>query len=66
MTIPVWITGVGYEIDADLPETREHGQSPYTLILTESATKRLDLPFVAVDSVADSVDQMLENLSSAT
>jgi hypothetical protein len=35
-------------------------------MLTESATKRLDLPFIAVDSVADSIDQVLENLLSAT
>jgi hypothetical protein len=33
-------------------------------MLTESATRRLDLPFAAVDSVADSIDQALQNLPS--
>ena len=47
-------------------ESGEEDDAPYNLMLTESATRRLDLPFAAVDSVADSIDQVLENLLSAT
>jgi nucleoside 2-deoxyribosyltransferase len=53
----------GYKIRGDLPET-EQKDAPYNLMLTEAATTRLDLPFVAVDSVADSIDQVLQDLPS--
>jgi nucleoside 2-deoxyribosyltransferase len=39
--------------------------APYNLMLTESATRRLDLPMAAVASVADSIDQALQNLGPA-
>jgi hypothetical protein len=35
-------------------------------MLTEAASKRLDLPFAAVDSVADSIDQVLAHLLPTT
>jgi nucleoside 2-deoxyribosyltransferase len=57
---------VDHKILGDLPGLAEHDRAPYNLMLTESATKRLDLPFIAVDSVADRIDQVLENLLSAT
>ena len=45
-------------------ESEEEDDAPYNLMLTESATRRLDLPIAAVDSVADSIDQALQNLPS--
>ena len=45
-------------------ESEEESDAPYNLMLTESATRRLDLPFAAVDSVADSIDRALQNLPS--
>jgi hypothetical protein len=46
---------VDHKILGDLPGLAEHDRAPYNLMLTESATKRLDLPFIAVDSVADRI-----------
>jgi nucleoside 2-deoxyribosyltransferase len=56
----------GHKLRGDLPEMEEKDEAPYNLMLTEAATKRLDLPFAALDSVADSIHQVLENLLSAT
>jgi nucleoside 2-deoxyribosyltransferase len=44
--------------------SEEEDDVPYDLMLTESATRRLNLPFATVDSVADSIDQALQNLPS--
>jgi len=54
----------GYKIRGDLPQIEEQTDVPYNLMLTEAATRRLDLPFAAVDSVAYSIDQALQNLRS--
>jgi nucleoside 2-deoxyribosyltransferase len=56
----------GHKLRGDLPEMEEKDEAPYNLMLTEAATNRLDLPFAALDSVADSIHQVLENLLSAT
>jgi nucleoside 2-deoxyribosyltransferase len=56
----------GYRIGRELTPIEQQGEAPYNLMLIESAAKRLDLPFAAVDKVADSIDKMLENLPSAT
>jgi len=50
----------------DPPETAEHEAAPYNLMLTESATTRLDLPFAALDSLADSIGKALQNLAPVT
>jgi nucleoside 2-deoxyribosyltransferase len=42
------------------------GKAPYNLMLTESATRRLDLAFADFDSVARAVDQALHALPSHT
>jgi nucleoside 2-deoxyribosyltransferase len=55
----------GYRILGDLPDMEEQNEAPYNLMLTESATKHLELPFAAVDRVAESIDQALENLRFA-
>jgi nucleoside 2-deoxyribosyltransferase len=55
----------GYRILGDLPDMEEQNEVPYNLMLTESATKHLELPFAAVDRVAESIDQALENLRFA-
>jgi nucleoside 2-deoxyribosyltransferase len=57
---------VGSRSGSDLPEMAEQNEAPYNLMLTESATTRLDLPFTAVNGVADSIDRALKNLPSAT
>ena len=54
----------GYELGGARPQIEEKSGAPYNLMLAESATTRLDLPFKAVDSVAESVDQVLQNLRS--
>jgi nucleoside 2-deoxyribosyltransferase len=56
----------GHEMRDDLDEIEEHNNPLYNLMLTEAATERLDLRYAAVDRVADSIDQALENLVSAT
>jgi hypothetical protein len=48
-----------YELGGARPQIEEKSRAPYNLMLAESATTRLDLPFKAVDSVAESVDQVL-------
>jgi|SRR5580704_12483583 nucleoside 2-deoxyribosyltransferase len=53
---------VGYEIRGDLPAATDRDQAPYNLMLTESASVRLDLPFKSVDEVAASIDRALNNL----
>ena len=55
----------GRKIDGSAPQLQEQYDAPYNLMMTEAATKRLDLPCVAVDSLADSIDQALENLLPA-
>jgi nucleoside 2-deoxyribosyltransferase len=45
-------------------EKEQEDGAPYNLMLTESATRRLDLPRTAVASLADSIDQALQNLPS--
>jgi nucleoside 2-deoxyribosyltransferase len=45
-------------------DSEEEDDAPYNLMLTESATRRLELPFAAVATVADSIDQALQNLPS--
>jgi len=56
---------VGYEIRGDLQAAKERDQAPYNLMLTESASVRLDLPFKSVDEVAVSIDEALNNLPAA-
>jgi nucleoside 2-deoxyribosyltransferase len=56
----------GRKLCGDWPEIEEQNNAPYNLMLTEAATKRLDLPFAALDSVADSIDHVLQNLRRAT
>jgi nucleoside 2-deoxyribosyltransferase len=57
---------VGDKIRGDVPETAQIDAAPYNLMLTESATTRLDLPFAALDGVAASIDRALERLPPAT
>jgi nucleoside 2-deoxyribosyltransferase len=45
-------------------EKEQEDDAPYNLMLTESATRCLDLPLAAVAEVADSIDQALQNLPS--
>jgi len=52
------------------PESREAGDddaspAPYNLMLTESADRRLDLPFETVETVAKTLDQALHELPMA-
>jgi nucleoside 2-deoxyribosyltransferase len=56
----------GYKLGGDRLQIEEKNGAPYNLLLTEAATKRLDLPFAALDSVADSIDHVLQNLRPAT
>jgi len=56
----------GHEMRDDLLKIEEQNNPLYNLMLTEAATERLDLRYAAVDRVADSIDQALENLVSAT
>jgi nucleoside 2-deoxyribosyltransferase len=53
---------VGYEVRSDRDAAKDQDQAPYNLMLTESATVRLDLPFKSVDQVAASIDRALNNL----
>ena len=52
----------GYKLRRDLPEIEKHNDALYNLMLTEAATKCLDLPFATADSIADSIDQALKDL----
>ena len=56
----------GHKLRGDLPQMEKKDHAPYNLMLTEAATKRLDLPFATLDSVADSIDHVLQNLRPAT
>jgi nucleoside 2-deoxyribosyltransferase len=56
----------GHRLGRDQPEIGEKNDAPYNLMLTEAASKRLDLPFAALDSVVDSIDQALAHLLSTT
>ncbi|HUD87405.1 MAG TPA: nucleoside 2-deoxyribosyltransferase [Xanthobacteraceae bacterium] len=53
---------VGYEVRGDGDAAKDQDQAPYNLMLTESATVLLDLPFKSVDEVAVSIDRALNNL----
>jgi nucleoside 2-deoxyribosyltransferase len=55
-----------HKLGGDRPEIEGNNDAPYNLMLTESASKRLDLPFAALDSLADSIDQALQHLLSKT
>src|SRR6202162_5153539 len=47
----------GYRILGRHPDAEEQKEAPFNLMLTESATEHLDLPFVAINRVADSIDR---------
>ena len=55
---------VGYEARPDPPAQNEE-QAPYNLMLTESATLRLDLPSGSIDAVASRINEALASLSGA-
>jgi nucleoside 2-deoxyribosyltransferase len=55
----------GHETLGERPELMKHNADAYNFMLIESAARRLDLPFTAVDGVADGIDRALENLPSA-
>jgi nucleoside 2-deoxyribosyltransferase len=55
---------VGYEVRSDGDAANDQDRAPYNLMLTESATVRLDLAFKSVDEVAVSIDRALNNLAS--
>src|ERR1700741_2072256 len=46
----------GYRILGALREVEEQKEAPFNLMLKESATKHLDLPYQSVDRVADTID----------
>ena len=52
----------GYKLRGHLPQREEQSDAHYNLMLTEAATKRLDLPFAALDSI----DDVLQNFRPAT
>jgi len=52
----------GYKLRGHLPQREEQSDPHYNLMLTEAATKRLDLPFAALDSI----DDVLQNFRPAT
>jgi hypothetical protein len=53
---------VGCESRNDTNSAKDVNQAPYNLMLTESADVRLDLPFGAVEDVAKSIAQALNNI----
>jgi nucleoside 2-deoxyribosyltransferase len=55
----------GYKLGGDLPEIAKQNDALYNLMLTQAATKRLDLPFASLDSVAESIDHVLQNFGPA-
>lgn len=55
----------GYEIRGDLPEIDQQHGAPYNLMLTEAASKRLDLAFADLDRIADSIDHALQSFRPA-
>ena len=56
----------GHNLRGHLPQREEQSDAHYNLMLTEAATKRLDLAFAALDSIADSIDDVLKNVRPAT
>jgi nucleoside 2-deoxyribosyltransferase len=54
----------GHKLRGDRLEIEEKNDPPYNLMLTEAATKRLDLPFADLDSIADRIDQVLQNFQT--
>ena len=56
----------GHNLRGHLPQREEQSDAHYNLMLTEAATKRLDRPFAALDSIADSIDDVLQNFRPAT
>jgi nucleoside 2-deoxyribosyltransferase len=55
---------VGYEMRGDGDAAKDQDQAPYNLMLTESATARLDLLRQDVDQVAVAIDAALKNLAT--
>jgi nucleoside 2-deoxyribosyltransferase len=55
----------GYKLGGDRLQIEEKNGAPYNLMLTEAASKRLDLPFADLDSIADSIDRVLQISRSA-
>jgi nucleoside 2-deoxyribosyltransferase len=51
----------GYKLGGDLPDSEKQNDALYNLMLTQAATKRLDLPFASLESVAESIDHVLDN-----
>lgn len=43
----------------------DSGKAPYNLMLTESATTRLDLAHAEIDGIAQSIDAALQDLAAA-
>jgi nucleoside 2-deoxyribosyltransferase len=56
----------GFKLGGDLPAIEKQSDALYNLMLTEAATNRLYLPFAALDSVAGSIDDVLQNFRPAT
>jgi nucleoside 2-deoxyribosyltransferase len=54
----------GHKLRGDRLEIEEKNDPPYNLMLTGAATKRLDLPFADLDSIADRIDQVLQNFQT--
>jgi len=52
----------GHKLRGHLPQLEEQSDAHYNLMLTEAATKRLDLSFAALDSI----DDVLQNFRPAT
>jgi nucleoside 2-deoxyribosyltransferase len=55
----------GYKLGDDPPRIGEQNGAPYNLMLTEAASKRLDLPFADLDRIADSIDHVLQSFRPA-
>ena len=55
----------GYKLGDDRLQIEERNGAPHNLMLTEAASKRLDLPFADLDSIADSIDRVLQISRSA-
>jgi len=56
---------VGHELRPGTRGGDEGGPAPYNLMLSESATVRLDLPFRDLDAVASRIDKALRGLPAA-
>jgi nucleoside 2-deoxyribosyltransferase len=55
----------GYKLGGDRLQIEEKNGAAYNLMLTEAASKRLDLPYADLDSIADSIDRVLQIFRSA-